>query len=134
MYMYVIPVGNDFEFQCSPCFHDCSYILHRLLLTLIIFPLSPAADFSLTDVQVVLNATVTQACVQIDITDDTFLEDAETFTLSLAAEPPATLDPSSTTVTITDDGKAAAYTMLVCKIICVDVLTSLYRYCNYWMG
>ena len=61
--------------------------------------------------QVVLSATVTQACVQIDITDDAFLEDAETFTLSLAAEPPATLSPATATVTITDDGKAAAYSL-----------------------
>ena len=59
--------------------------------------------------QVVLSATVTQACVQIVITDDTFLEDDETFTLSLAAEPPAMLSSATSTVTITDDGMAAAY-------------------------
>ena len=58
--------------------------------------------------QVALNATETQACVQIGITDDAFLEDSESFTLSLAATPPAALDPSTATVTITDNGKATA--------------------------
>ena len=42
--------------------------------------------------------------VQVAITPDTVLEEDETFTLSLSADPPATLDPSSATITITNDG------------------------------
>ena len=49
---------------------------------------------------------MTRACVQVTITDDALLEDSEMFMLVLSAstDPSVVLNPSSTTVTITDNG------------------------------
>ena len=71
------------------------------------YPLFPAGDdFTFVDEQMLLNENMTSACVQVTIMNDDLLEDSEMFMLILSAstDPSVVLNPSSTAVTITDNG------------------------------
>ena len=93
----------------SQCLHHQSQLLVRIIIS----QNATFSQFVYTDTIDYLNDTINltfmsgppgqRQCIEISIIDDLILENEETFTVSLTADPGINISPAIATVTITDD-------------------------------